>query len=167
MDPFVAEISVFGCNFAPRGWAQCRGQLLPIAQNTALFSIIGTTYGGDGRTTTALPNFEGRLPMHAGRGPGLTTRALGTRVGVETVTLIESQIPSHTHTYFAGSGDIDGSSPVNNTYPNGNYYADTANQTLNSQSMTSTGGGQSHYNLSPYLSLNICIALEGTYPSRS
>ena len=97
-EPFIAEVRIFAGNFAPRGWSFCDGQLLPIAQNTALFSLIGTTYGGDGRTTTALPNLEGRAPMHPGRGPGLTARRLGARVGAETVTLTEAQIPQHNHT---------------------------------------------------------------------
>ena len=96
-EPFLAEIRIFAGNFAPRGWAFCNGQLLPIAQNTALFSLIGTTYGGDGRTTTGLPNLQGRAPMHPGRGPGLTARRLGESGGAETVTLSESQMPSHTH----------------------------------------------------------------------
>jgi microcystin-dependent protein len=96
-EPFIAEIRIFAGNFAPRGWAFCDGQLLPISQNTALFSLIGTTYGGDGRTTTALPNLQGRAPMHPGRGPGLTERRLGQKGGVETVTLSEAQMPNHNH----------------------------------------------------------------------
>jgi len=103
-EPFIAEIRIFAGNFAPRSWAFCNGQLLPVAQNTALFSLIGTTYGGDGRTTTALPNLEGRAPMHPGRGPGLTSRRLGQRTGVETVTLTEAQIPNHSHTVRARTG---------------------------------------------------------------
>ena len=100
-EPFTAEIRIFAGDFAPRGWAFCNGQLLPIAQNTALFSLIGTTYGGDGRSTTALPNLQGRSPMHPGRGAGLTARRLGERLGTETVTLSDTQIPSHTHTLRA------------------------------------------------------------------
>ena len=96
-EPFIAEIRIFAGNFAPRGWAFCDGQLLPISQNTALFALIGTTYGGDGRTTTALPNLQGRAPMHPGRGPGLTSRRLGQNGGSETITLTEAQLPNHTH----------------------------------------------------------------------
>ena len=103
-EPFTAEIRIFAGNFAPRGWAFCNGQLLPISQNTALFSLIGTTYGGDGRTTTALPNLKGRIPMHPGRGPGLTSRRLGQRGGVEMVTLSEAQMPNHNHTYERSIG---------------------------------------------------------------
>ena len=106
-EPFVAEIRIFAGNFAPRNWAFCNGQLLPISQNTALFSLIGTTYGGDGRTTTALPNLQGRAPMHAGRGPGLTDRRLGQKGGVETVTLSEAQMPNHTHTLQATEEEVD------------------------------------------------------------
>ncbi len=112
-EPFVAEIRIFAGNFAPRGWAFCNGQLLPVSQNTALFSLIGTTYGGDGRTTTALPNLQARAPMHPGRGPGLTARRLGQKVGVDTVTLTEAQIPSHTHTARATTTAADTSVPSN------------------------------------------------------
>ncbi len=179
-EPFVAEIRIFAGNFAPRGWAFCDGQLLPIAQNTALFSLIGTTYGGDGRTTTALPNLQGRTPMHPGRGPGLTARRLGERTGVETVTLSEAQIPSHKHSYqvqktpstenvpspsvtlaegLAGSGK--GSVSVS-------LYSDNASNMVSmaSSSIGITGGGQAHNNMQPYLTLNYIIALVGLYPSR-
>lgn len=172
-EPFTAEIRIFAGNFAPRGWAFCDGQLLPIAQNTALFSLIGTTYGGDGRSTTALPNLQGRAPMHPGRGPGLTSRRLGEKVGAETVTLSEAQIPSHSHTarLRAKRGDpippstttsIGGSQPTNlyqtNTSAN---LVDMASATL-----STTGGGQAHTNLQPFLTLNFIIALVGLYPSR-
>ena len=102
-EPFIAEIRIFGGNFAPRSWAFCDGQLLPIAQNTALFSLIGTTYGGDGRTTTGLPNLQGRAPMHPGRGPGLTSRRLGQNGGQETATLGEAQMPNHSHAFQGNS----------------------------------------------------------------
>ncbi len=173
-EPFIAEIRIFAGNFAPRGWAFCDGQLLPIAQNTALFSLIGTTYGGDGRSTTALPNLQGRAPMHPGRGPGLTARRLGQKVGVETVTLSEAQIPSHTHTARAASvfpNTVD--TPTNTTAldrASGGfvYHTDTASNVadLASATVATTGGGQAHTNLQPFLTLIFIIALVGTYPAR-
>ncbi len=174
-EPFIAEIRIFAGNFAPRGWAFCDGQLLPIAQNTALFSLIGTTYGGDGRTTTALPNLQERAPMHPGRGPGLTSRRLGEKVGVEAVTLSESQIPSHTHT-ARGVGSAAGTTfmPSNTTAwaedggQVGATYRTGSNQntTMASEALGTTGGGQSHTNIQPLLTLNFIIALVGLYPSR-
>lgn len=173
-EPFTAEIRIFAGNFAPRGWAFCDGQLLPIAQNTALFSLIGTTYGGDGRTTTALPNLQGRAPMHPGRGPGLTSRRLGEKVGTETVTLVEAQIPNHTHTARAANqfgGNVD--TPTNTTAFNRAsagfaYHVDATTNLgdLASETLATTGGGQAHTNLQPFLTLNFIIALVGTYPSR-
>ncbi|WP_028304556.1 phage tail protein [Oceanospirillum maris] len=179
-EPFIAEIRLMALNFAPRGWAFCDGQLLPIAQNTALFSLIGTTYGGDGRTTTALPNLQDRVPMHPGRGPGLTSRRLGQRVGVDTVTLSEAQIPSHTHTYRAvqansTTNEPNGNLMVGEGVPGGSkgaipvefYKQDATNMvSMSSASLTTAGGGQSHENRQPYLTLNYCIALTGLYPSR-
>jgi microcystin-dependent protein len=173
-EPFIAEIRIFAGNFAPRSWAFCDGQLLPIAQNTALFSLIGTTYGGDGRTTTALPNLQGRAPMHPGRGPGLTARRLGERVGVETVTLTEAQIPSHNHTARANTAGADAGPPDNTKSfarsGGGQAYQANANANLvdlASQTLSTTGGGQAHTNVQPYLVLNFIIALQGLYPSRS
>ena len=172
-EPFIAEIRIFAGNFAPRSWAFCDGQLLPIAQNTALFSLIGTTYGGDGRSTTALPNLQGRAPMHPGRGPGLTARRLGEKVGTETVTLSEAQIPSHTHTLRATSGRGNTTTPSNQTsiaatFPQVFYSDSSANHVdLASEAMSTTGGGQAHTNLQPFLTLNFIIALQGLYPSRS
>ncbi len=171
-EPFIAEIRIFAGNFAPRSWAFCNGQLLPISQNTALFSLIGTTYGGDGRTTTALPNLQGRAPMHPGRGPGLTDRRLGERGGVEQVSLTETQLPSHAHAIRAVS------SQGNTDTPEGNTYADTGDtntfQTDTSSGLVAMGatsqnqgGGQSHNNMQPFLTLNFIIALQGLYPSRS
>ena len=171
-EPFIAEIRIFAGNFAPRGWAFCNGQLLPLSQNTALFSLIGTTYGGDGRSTTALPNLEGRVPMHPGRGPGLTSRRLGERLGVETVTLTEAQIPSHTHTLRASSRRARDEFPSNTasmaeagetTYAPGSSSASD----LSSSALSTTGGGQAHTNLQPFLAMNFIIALVGLYPSRS
>jgi microcystin-dependent protein len=174
-EPFVAEIRIFAGNFAPRGWAFCNGQLLPVSQNTALFSLIGTTYGGDGRTTTALPNLQGRAPMHPGRGPGLTAKRLGQRGGVETVTLSEAQMPNHTHTLH---GSTDESEFDGSTNPAGNLtgvvesgaevYAPANNLgTLAEAAVANTGGSQAHNNLQPFLAMSFIIALVGLYPSRS
>lgn len=174
-EPFIAEIRIFAGNFAPRGWALCDGQLLPIAQNTALFSLIGTTYGGDGRTTTALPNLQNRAPMHPGRGPGLTARKLGERVGVETETLTEAQIPPHSHTARAdNSVGLPGLTPSSTSslarsVGAANAYHATTNTNLvdmASETVATTGGGQAHANMQPYLTLNFIIATVGLYPSR-
>ena len=171
-EPFIAEIRIFAGNFAPRGWAFCNGQLLPISQNTALFSLIGTIYGGDGRTTTALPNLQGRAPMHPGRGPGLSERRLGENGGVETVTLTEAQMPNHNHLWRVSGDDGEEQSPANNylavlpTPPN--IFAPAANvQPMAAGIIQSTGGNQPHNNMQPFLSLNFIIALVGLYPSRS
>ena len=168
-EPFVAEIRIFAGNFAPRGWAFCNGQLLPISQNTALFSLIGTTYGGDGRTTTALPNLEGRVPMHPGRGPGLTSRRLGQKGGVETVTLSEAQMPSHHHTMETSVEDGDRRDPANRYFGRGSavYGAPNNIAPMASQSLPNAGGSQAHNNLQPFLTMNFIIALVGLYPSRS
>lgn len=173
-EPFVAEIRIFAGNFAPRGWAFCNGQLLPISQNTALFSLIGTTYGGDGRSTTALPNLQGRAPMHPGRGPGLTDRRLGQRGGVETVTLSEAQMPNHTHQARAQGQPGNRPGPENNTFTTAigatpyRGGSPPPNQTaFDSQVLENTGGSQAHNNMQPYLAINYIIALVGLYPSRS
>ncbi|HSR70077.1 MAG TPA: tail fiber protein [Acidobacteriota bacterium] len=172
-EPFVAEIRIFAGNFAPRGWAFCNGQLLPIAQNTALFSLIGTTYGGDGRTTTALPNLQGRAPMHPGRGPGLTDRRLGQRGGVETVTLSEAEMPNHTHTMRASDGRGRSGIAVGNVLAeprDGLLYQTNTSANLvdmSDSSLSDTGGSQAHNNMQPYLTMNFIIALVGLYPSRS
>ncbi len=168
-EPFIAEVRIFAGNFAPRGWAFCDGQLLPIAQNTALFSLIGTTYGGDGRTTTALPNLKGRAPMHPGSGPGLTTRRLGEKGGVETVTLTEAQIANHTHQLRGSEEDDDSTVPgghapgvLSTVYGPPNSLVNMA-----SSSLTNVGGSMAHNNMQPLLVLNFIIALVGLYPSRS
>ncbi len=175
-EPFTAEVRIFAGNFAPRGWAFCNGQLLPVSQNTALFSLIGTTYGGDGRTTTALPNIQGRAVMHPGRGPGLTSRRLGQRGGVEQVTLTEAQMPNHRHgvasvprSQFVQGNSLD---PVGNYLSgpvSGNQYAatQTADAPFADQAVTNTGGSQPHNNMQPFLVMNFIIALVGLYPSRS
>ena len=182
-EPFLAEIRIFAGNFAPRGWAFCNGQLLPISQNTALFSLIGTTYGGDGRTTTALPDLQGRVPMHPGRGPGLTARRLGERLGIENVTLTQAEMGNHSHTLqgaevsgtstdpagqfpamFPGVSPGRGQPPV---VPNNYKSAPSSWVGMASEVLEPNGGSQSHTNLQPYLALNFCIALVGLYPSRS
>ena len=173
-EPFIAEIRIFAGNFAPRSWAFCNGQLLPVSQTTALFSLIGTTYGGDGRSTTALPNLQGKAPMHPGRGPGLTSYRLGQRGGVESVTLSEAQMPNHTHTMRADGGTggpLGGGS--NATDPVDNYlgasvkYSNASGSSVNMQPVTSAGGSQAHNNMQPFLAINFIIALQGLYPSRS
>lgn len=171
-EPFIAEIRIFAGNFAPRSWAFCNGQLLPIAQNTALFSLIGTTYGGDGRTTTALPNLQGRAPMHPGNGPGLSSRRLGQKTGVETVSLTETQIPSHLHTARGSENAAVASAPTGNYVARGggrgvNTYLNADTSVGTSKALLETGGGQAHNNLQPYLAINFIIALQGLYPSRS
>lgn len=172
-EPFIAEIRIFAGNFAPRGWALCNGQLLPVSQNTALFSLIGTTYGGDGRTTTALPNLQGRAPMHPGRGPGPTARRLGETGGDETVTLSEAQMPHHTHGLRASpdTGDLNAPSPNRSLARSGGGFAyqqaSSSLVGLDSASSHEAGGSQAHNNLQPFLTMNFIIALVGLYPSRS
>ncbi|MBW2273775.1 MAG: phage tail protein [Deltaproteobacteria bacterium] len=167
-EPFIAEIKIFAGNFAPRGWAFCDGQLLPVSQNTALFSLIGTTYGGDGRTTTALPNMQGRAPMHPGRGPGLTSRRLGEKVGAKTATLTSAQMPSHSHAP-QGFPTAEAANPTNTRgmgaapmYASPGTLVDMAPGMVGS-----TGGNQAHDNIQPYLTMSFIIALVGLYPSRS
>ncbi len=170
-EPFIAEIRIFAGNFAPRGWAFCNGQLLPIAQNTALFSLIGTTYGGDGRTTTALPNMQGRAPMHPGRGPGLTARRLGERGGAETSTLSEDQMPNHTHTLRASGEFATDDDPANQYLAKGvgvgAYEPGGITAAAATEAITNTGGGQLHTNMQPFLAMSFIIALVGLFPSRS
>ncbi len=171
-EPFIAEIMIFAGNFAPRGWLFCDGQLLPVSQNTALFSLLGTTYGGDGRTTVGLPNLQGRAPMHPGRGPGLTRRTLGEVGGVENVTLVTEQIPSHQHT-FQGSTDLPDVRDPGNALaarPSGRgaavLYGTASPVSMTADTVSTVGGGQSHMNLQPFLTLNFIIAIVGTFPSR-
>jgi microcystin-dependent protein len=172
MDPFVAEIRIFPFNFAPRGWAWCNGQLMPISQNTALFSLLGTTYGGNGVSTFALPDLQGSAPMHPGQGPGLSLHDLGEMNGTETVTLLESEIPAHTHTMRATTGDPAEVKLVNPDAAFGisqqaQIYQETADTTLAAQALAPLGGGQPHNNMMPYLTLYFCIALQGVFPPRS
>jgi microcystin-dependent protein len=172
-DPFVAEIRIFPFNFAPRGWAFCNGQILPISQNTALFSLLGTTYGGDGKSTFALPDLQGRAPMHPGQGPGLSLHDLGESSGSETVTLLQSEIPGHSHAWSASSADATSQSPVGELTAAGaggiTLYAapQTPPTSLSPNAITSSGGNQPHNNLQPYLTVNFCIALQGIFPPRS
>ncbi|WP_029057669.1 phage tail protein [Stappia stellulata] len=170
-EPFIAEIRIFAGNFAPRSWAFCNGQLLPISQNTALFSLIGTTYGGDGRTTTALPNMAGRAPMHPGRGPGLTSRRLGQRGGTEMVTLAESQLPNHNHSMYSEGGTLATEAAPSDTRtfaasPLSPYHAGTPDIDMAYETLPTEGGSQAHNNMQPYLTMNFIIALQGLYPSR-
>lgn len=171
MDPFIAEILLFAGNFAPRGWALCDGQLLPIASNQALFSILGTTYGGDGRTTFALPDLRGRVPMHPGSGPGLSTRRLGERGGVENVTLTQVEMPSHNHSILAantGGDDSDPTTAAGIGSASNDLFLETAPGTaMQNQIVTQSGGNQAHTNMQPFACINYIIALQGVYPSRS
>jgi microcystin-dependent protein len=167
-DPFVAEIRIFGFKFAPKGWAFCNGQLLPISQNTALFSLLGTTYGGDGKSTFALPNLEGNAPMHPGQGQGLSLRDLGEMSGVEFVTLLNTEIPAHTHSLSGAEDDSSFKTPENMFLGGGNqmYIDQAGNVILSAQALAPTGGGLPHNNMQPYLTLNFCIALQGIFPPR-
>jgi microcystin-dependent protein len=169
-DPFVAEIRIFGFNFAPSGWAKCNGQLLPLSQNTALFSLLGTFYGGDGKSTFALPDLQGSAPMHPGQGPGLSLHDLGEIGGSETVTLLESEIPAHAHGMRGDEGNGLFTTPAGNLLGAGNQmFLDPAavNTNLAPEALAPAGGDQPHNNLMPYLTLNFCIALQGVFPPRS
>jgi microcystin-dependent protein len=170
-DQFVAEIRIFPFNFAPTGWAFCDGQLLPISQNTALFSLLGTVYGGDGKSTFALPDLQGSVPMQPGQGQGLSLRDLGEQSGVESITLLQSEIPVHTHAISASNSDGIDRIPSDQTGPaigvGVSYYAPAANLTAMAlQALTPAGGGLPHNNMQPYLTLNFCIALQGIFPQR-
>jgi len=172
-EPYLGEIRMAGFNFAPRGWALCNGQLMSIAQNTALFSLLGTSYGGDGQTTFALPDYRGRAPMHWGSGPGLTPRVIGEASGSETVTLISTEMPQHTHLVNTTA------TPGTQVAPGGGFlaaqarggaavYGATADgTTLSPQAVGIAGGSQPHNNLQPYLVVTFIIALNGIFPSRN
>jgi len=169
-DPFVAEIRTFPFFFAPKGWAFCDGQLLPISQNTALFSLLGTTYGGDGKSTFALPDMQGNAPMQPGQGQGLSLRDLGEMSGVESVTLLTSEIPVHTHSIMTADGDAAESSDVaGNSLARSSLsiYTPAANlSAMAFQELSPAGGSLPHNNMMPYLTLNFCIALQGVFPQR-
>jgi microcystin-dependent protein len=172
-DPFVAEIRMFAGNFAPTGWAQCNGQLLPISQNTALFSLLGTFYGGDGKSTFALPNLQGSAPMHQGQGAGLTERFLGESGGSEFVTLIESEMPAHSHLAQGNTSGGDNVNPQNTSWsilgttrtppP---LYQTTQNTQMSPMAVSIAGGSLPHNNMSPYLTLTFIIAMQGIFPPR-
>jgi microcystin-dependent protein len=181
-DQFVAEIRIFPFNFPPTGWAFCDGQLMPISQNTALFSLLGTTYGGDGKSTFALPDMQGNTPMQPGQGQGLSLRDLGEMSGVESITLLQSEIPVHTHTAQSAAiaspqANTDQPGPTaalgrgNYTFQGNSgavpyYFTGAPDIAMNFQSLGIAGGGLPHNNMQPYLTLNFCIALQGIFPQR-
>ena len=171
-DPFVAEIRIFPFNFAPKGWAWCDGQLLPLSQNTALFSLLGTTYGGNGKSNFALPDLQGRAPMHPGQGPGLSLHDLGETGGSETVTLLESEMPSHNHSLnfvnaTATSTISANANFANSPQPNASVYTNSTSNLKAAGKLAATGGSLPHNNLQPYLTFYFCIALQGVFPPRT
>lgn len=170
IEPYIGQISMAGFNFAPRGWALCNGQLLSIAQNSALFSLLGVQFGGNGQTTFGLPDLRGRVPVHQGQGPGLTPRVMGELAGEENHTLITSEMPQHNHLVNVTSADSTAKNPTGNipggtaspiyaVAPNGGF--------MNPQTLTLTGGNQPHNNMQPYQVISFIIALEGIFPSRN
>ena len=173
MDPILGMISMFGFNFAPKYWATCDGQVLSIAQNTALFSLLGTTFGGNGQTTFQLPDLRGRVPIHQGQGPGLSNYSMGQAGGVEMVTLNIAEMPAHSHNLHANGAAGDTGSPINAIFANSGatdreYLASgQANVNMSASAISSAGGSQPHENRQPYLVVNYCIAIYGIYPSRS
>ena len=168
--PFVAEIRVFPFNFAPKGWAWCDGQLLPLSQNTALFSLLGTTYGGNGKSNFALPDLQGRAPMHPGQGPGLSLHDLGESAGSETVTLLLSEIPLHPHGLnVSSSDDAENNIPTNDALTRAKlniYSSNTTVVQMAPEALAPAGGSQPHNNMMPYLTFYFCIALQGVFPPR-
>ena len=177
MDPFIGEIRMFAGNYAPKDWAFCNGQILPITQNTALFSLLGTVYGGNGTTTFALPNLQDRFPMNSGQGPGLTDRTLGEASGASNVTLTSTEMAAHGHAPAAVTAPGTQTSPVNAVWGGGVsggkggqdtfVYSTTASNTqMSNQALTPTGGNQPHANVQPYLAVSYIIALQGVFPSR-
>jgi microcystin-dependent protein len=169
-DPFVAEIRIFPFSFAPKGWAFCNGQLMPLSQNTALFSLLGTTYGGDGKSTFALPDLQGRAPMHPGQGPGLSLHDLGETGGSETVALLQSEMPVHNHQLRASSDPGDNVIPSPATSLAGSVggaiYNDGPQGAMANNALAPQGGDQPHNNMMPYLTYNFNIALQGVFPPR-
>ena len=171
MDPFVAEIRIFPFNFSPKGWAFCDGQILPLSQNTALFSLLGTTYGGDGKSTFALPDLQGAAAMHPGQGPGLSLHDLGEVGGSDTVSLLESEMPSHSHSLVASQSDGVSTHPAGNLFAQGVgvqvWGTNPPNTSLHLSAIATAGGSGPHNNMQPYLTLNFCIALQGVFPPRT
>ena len=169
--PFLGNIMLFAGNFAPRGWVFCNGQLLSIANDSALYALLGTTYGGDGQVTFAVPDLRSRVPIHQGQGPGLSNYVMGQQSGTETVTLLNTQIPIHTHAVAvsssAASTGTPGSSVTLGVAAAEIYIADTADGVMNPQSIGIAGGSQPHDNIQPYLALNYVIAIDGIFPSRN
>jgi microcystin-dependent protein len=169
-EPFVGEIRMVGFNFAPKDWAICSGQIMAISQNTALFSVLGTTFGGNGQTTFALPNLGGNIPIHMGQGPGLTDRVLGEASGSATVTLITPETPAHTHSLWADPEKADDNDPGSNlklaTSVRGRMYNTGSPSTMHPASITPTGASQPHENQQPYLVVNFVISLAGVFPQR-
>jgi microcystin-dependent protein len=172
-EPFIGEIRMVGFNFAPRGWALCNGQILSIQQNTALFSLLGTTYGGDGRTTFALPDLRSRVPLHQGQGPGLSNRTLGEQSGQEAVTLTTAQLPAHAHSAQCSSGKGNTNSPTGKLWSkdagvqSATYTGNAPDGAMAANAIGNTGNGQPHENMPPFLAVTFVIALEGIYPSRN
>lgn len=169
--PFVAEIRMFGFQFAPTGWAQCNGQLLPISQNTALFSLLGTFYGGDGKSTFALPNLQGSVPIHQGQGQGLSEYVIGQQGGSETITLLESEMPAHTHSFSCSEELINENNVTNNWFGAGEtrYVDQSTNPPITQMAfnaVTIAGGSLPHNNMMAYLVVNFCIAMQGVFPAR-
>jgi len=167
-DQFVAEIRIFPFNFAPTGWAFCDGQLLPLSQNTALFSLLGTTYGGDGKSTFALPDMQGNAPMQPGQGQGLSLRDLGEMGGAESITLLVSEIPLHTHILRGDEDQATFLTPQAMLIADGNqmFFSGATNTIMAPQALNVAGGNLPHNNMQPYLTLNFCIALQGIFPQR-
>jgi microcystin-dependent protein len=166
--PYIGEIRIMANTFPPVGWARCDGSLVSISENEALFSLIGTTYGGDGQNTFALPDLRGRLPIHQGTGPGLTTRTIGQAFGTETVTLTTNQIPQHNHALLLSGSAANASSPASNTVGNATanlYIRDVASDSMNANALATSGGSQPHENRMPSLTVNFVIALFGIFPS--
>ncbi len=172
-NPFLAEIRIFTAGFAPKGWALCDGQLMSISQNTALFSLLGTTYGGNGTSNFALPNLQGSAPMQQGQGPGLSLRDLGETGGEQTVTLLQSEMPGHGHTANPNAANGTANAPTNGSWAESLFqriqqplYNTTSNTTMHPFSLSIAGGDQPHNNMMPFLGLTFIIALQGVFPAR-
>jgi microcystin-dependent protein len=175
-NPFVGEVRMFAGNFAPRGWAMCQGQILSISQNAALFSLLGTNFGGNGTSTFALPNLQGSVPMHQGNGPGLTPRVVGEVGGEQPVTLLQTEMPAHNHVVNADTGGGTQASPIGGVWAEAkkgknaaNHYAPSSgsNVAMSTGALSATGGNLAHNNMQPYLCVTFIIALLGIFPARN